>query len=141
MTGPSESERAGPQGRPSSKGYRVLVDRDLCQGHGVCENEAPNVFELAKKATTITVLDDTPPESERAAVEAAVKYCPTHALAVQWLEDRDSEPVDQASSARKTTSQGTERLCEEDDAAMRRLASGSPDPAAAGPLNTEELDE
>ena len=28
---------------------RVVVDLDLCQGHGVCESEAPTVFELAKR--------------------------------------------------------------------------------------------
>ena len=27
-------------------GLRVEVDRDLCQGHGVCESEAPEVFEV-----------------------------------------------------------------------------------------------
>lgn len=67
-------------------GYRVIVDRDLCQGHGVCENEAPNVFHLEDKATTITVLDETPPESERANVEMAVKYCPTHALSIEEIQ-------------------------------------------------------
>ena len=61
---------------------RIEVDRDLCQGHGVCESEAPDVFELAKRASTVTVLDETPPESLRAQVEAAVKYCPTSALKI-----------------------------------------------------------
>ena len=81
-------EREGPEGRPSSteiRRYRIVVDRDLCQGHGVCEGEAPHVFEVAKKATTVTVLDATPPESERAAVEAAVRYCPTHALHIEEI--------------------------------------------------------
>lgn len=67
-------------------GFRVHVDRDLCQGHGVCENEAPNVFRLEDKATTITVLDETPPESERKNVEMAVKYCPTHALSIEEID-------------------------------------------------------
>ncbi len=61
---------------------RIKVDRDLCQGHGVCESEAPDVFELAKRATIVTVLDETPPESLRAQVEAAVKFCPTGALRI-----------------------------------------------------------
>lgn len=65
-------------------GYRVAVDHDLCQGHGVCESEAPAVFSVSK-AGELTVLDETPPESERARVLLAVKYCPTHALKV--LED------------------------------------------------------
>ena len=59
--------------------WRVVVDRDLCQGHGVCENEAPGVFEVSKDAV-LTILDDTP--DDRRAVEAAVKYCPTHALTI-----------------------------------------------------------
>jgi ferredoxin len=58
---------------------RVVVDLDLCQGHGVCESEAPLVFELAKRET-VAILDDAPPEERRAEVEAAVRYCPTSAL-------------------------------------------------------------
>ena len=57
------------------------MDRDLCQGHGVCESEAPAVFEVSKDGV-LTVLQERPPERERRAVEAAVKYCPTHALSI-----------------------------------------------------------
>ncbi|MFN5702895.1 MAG: ferredoxin, partial [Gammaproteobacteria bacterium] len=42
------------------------MDRDLCQGHGVCESEAPAVFSVSK-AGDLTVLDETPPDAERAA--------------------------------------------------------------------------
>jgi sterol 14-demethylase len=61
--------------------WRVVVDRDLCQGHGVCESEAPEVFEVSKDAV-LAVLDDAPGDAQRKAVEAAVKYCPTHALTI-----------------------------------------------------------
>ena len=61
--------------------WRVVVDRDLCQGHGVCESEAPAVFSVSK-AGDLTVLDETPPDDQRGAVAAAVKYCPTHALSI-----------------------------------------------------------
>jgi ferredoxin len=61
---------------------KVVVDRDLCQGHGVCESEAPAVFAVSK-ANVVDVLDTSPPESQRAEVEAAVKFCPTHALKIQ----------------------------------------------------------
>ena len=60
---------------------RIVVDRDLCQGHGVCESEALAVFRVSK-AGALTLLQATPPEAERQAVEAAVKYCPTHALTI-----------------------------------------------------------
>ena len=62
-------------------GWRVVVDRDLCQGHAVCEGEAPEVFSVSK-AGDLTVVDETPSDDQRAAVAAAVKYCPTHALSI-----------------------------------------------------------
>jgi sterol 14-demethylase len=58
---------------------RVTVDADLCQGHGVCESEAPAVFELGKR-NPVVVLDEHPPEDQRAAVEAAVRFCPNAAI-------------------------------------------------------------
>jgi len=62
-------------------GFRIEVDRDLCQGHGVCESEAPGVFEVGPERTVV-VLAGRPGASERRAVELAVKYCPTHALRI-----------------------------------------------------------
>jgi sterol 14-demethylase len=61
--------------------WRIVVDRDLCQGHGVCESEAPGVFEVSK-AGELTVLEERPGDDRRTAAEAAVKYCPTHALTI-----------------------------------------------------------
>ena len=60
---------------------RVVVDRDLCQGHAACEGEAPEVFSVSKKGE-LTIVMEQPPEELRAAVELAVKYCPTHALRI-----------------------------------------------------------
>jgi len=62
-------------------GWRIVVDRDLCQGHGVCESEAPEVFSVSKDAV-LTVVDPTPADAQRPAVELAAKYCPTHALTI-----------------------------------------------------------
>ena len=61
---------------------RVVVDRALCQGHGVCESEAPTVFSVSKKGE-LTVVDEAPGEDLRKQVEAAVKFCPTHALSIE----------------------------------------------------------
>lgn len=58
---------------------RIEVDLDLCQGHANCELEAPGVFSVPKKGL-VRILDQDPPESERAAVTAAIRYCPTQAL-------------------------------------------------------------
>ena len=51
-----------PTGSPDVS-WRIEVDRDLCQGHGVCESEAPAVFSVSK-AGDLTVLDETPPDAE-----------------------------------------------------------------------------
>lgn len=61
--------------------FRVEVDRDLCQGHGVCESEARQVFAVSKKGE-LSILDETPPAELRPLVELAVKYCPTRALRI-----------------------------------------------------------
>ena len=62
---------------------RVRVDFDLCQGHGTCKNEAPNVFDVDEREHRVVVLAEEPPESERENVKRAVKYCPTFALKVE----------------------------------------------------------
>ena len=60
---------------------RVVVDRELCQTHGVCCAEAPGVFRL--EGSELVVLQEHPPESMRAEVKAAVKYCPTKAITIE----------------------------------------------------------
>ncbi len=57
---------------------KIVVDRDLCDGHGMCEAMAHEYFQLDDD--TMTVLDETPPESERDKVHAAVEACPVMAL-------------------------------------------------------------
>lgn len=69
-----------------SEGWRIAVDADLCQGHGVCESEASGLFSVSKQGE-LTVLDQRPPEDSRAAADAAVKFCPTHALSI--VEDSE----------------------------------------------------
>jgi sterol 14-demethylase len=61
--------------------WRIVVDPDLCQSHGVCEAEAPELFEVPKKQQVV-LLNATPPDDARAVAEAAVRYCPTHALSI-----------------------------------------------------------
>ncbi len=61
----------------------VVVDRDLCQGHGMCALEDPDVFAIHRGEDQVTLLDETPSESHRAAVENAVRYCPTTALSIE----------------------------------------------------------
>lgn len=68
-------------------GWRIAVDADLCQGHAVCQSEAPDVFSVSKQGE-LTVLDERPPDDARTAAEAAVRYCPTHALSIVEGDDQ-----------------------------------------------------
>jgi ferredoxin len=61
---------------------RIVVDRDLCDGHGMCEAMAHEYFELDDD-DVMHLLDESPPESERAKVHAAVQACPALALSLQ----------------------------------------------------------
>jgi len=63
--------------------FRVLADTDVCQGHQLCQGEAPSVFGFDKDADVVVVLDETPDESLRAEVSQAVKYCPAFALSIE----------------------------------------------------------
>ena len=60
---------------------RIRVDLDLCQGHGTCAGEAPEVFAVEDDA--VKVLAPEPPPEQHEAVRLAVKYCPTRALSIQ----------------------------------------------------------
>lgn len=62
---------------------RVLADTDLCQGHQMCQGEAPTVFGFDADADVVTLLDAHPDDSLRPAVEAAVRYCPAMALSIE----------------------------------------------------------
>jgi len=78
---PTASNASTTRFATRSTGWRIAVDRDLCQGHAACEGEAPGVFTVSKQGV-VTVLDERPPDDARAAAEAAVRYCPTHALSI-----------------------------------------------------------
>ena len=67
-------------------GYRVEVDLDLCQGHAMCELEAPDYFTVPSRGQ-VEIVNDTAPGGDRAEVEHAVWACPTHALSIKEGED------------------------------------------------------
>ncbi|WP_040778238.1 ferredoxin [Nocardia pneumoniae] len=60
---------------------RVLADLDLCQGHAVCQDEAPDAFHVPKRGK-VEILDAAADSSSRADVQRAVRYCPTQALSL-----------------------------------------------------------
>ena len=62
---------------------KVVADTDLCQGHQMCQGEAPDVFGFDEDADTVTLLDEHPDDFARPLVEAAVRYCPAMALSIE----------------------------------------------------------
>ncbi|WP_099020588.1 ferredoxin [Mycolicibacterium palauense] len=62
--------------------YRIEVDADLCQGHAMCEMEAPDVFTVPRRGT-VEIIDPEPSDDLRADVERAVEMCPTQALLIR----------------------------------------------------------
>lgn len=64
-------------------GFRVVADTGVCQGHQLCQGEAPSVFGFDESADVVVVLDEHPDEALRADVTTAVKYCPAFALSIE----------------------------------------------------------
>jgi ferredoxin len=65
---------------------RVKVDLDLCQGHGMCQEEAPEIFRVVDQPggyARVELLLERPPEELRAKAEAAARYCPNRVLTIE----------------------------------------------------------
>ncbi|MFQ5503172.1 MAG: ferredoxin [Planctomycetota bacterium] len=60
----------------------MIVDSDLCQGHGVCTGEAPEIFELGEDER-VCVIDRTPRRVLRKKAELAARYCPNHVIRIE----------------------------------------------------------
>jgi ferredoxin len=59
----------------------VKVDARLCEGHGICTELAPDVFDLADD-DIVTATDANPAPAHQAAVRAAAAACPRQAITV-----------------------------------------------------------
>jgi sterol 14-demethylase len=69
----------------ATRPFRVCVDLDLCQGHAVCVNDAPEVFDLERTESgedKVVLRMESPPAALREKVETAVRHCPTRALSI-----------------------------------------------------------
>ena len=62
---------------------KVAADLELCQGHQMCQFEAPDVFGLDADEDKVILLDPNPGEDLREQVVRAVKYCPARALSLE----------------------------------------------------------
>lgn len=65
---------------------RIRVDLQLCQGHGVCQEEAPEVFrvvEVPGAYDRVELILESPDEGLREKVVAAVRFCPNQVLSLE----------------------------------------------------------
>jgi ferredoxin len=69
-----------------AKHFRIKADLDLCQGHAMCELEAPDFFRVPKRGK-VEIIDPEPPADARDEVERAVEACPTQALFIQEQQE------------------------------------------------------
>ena len=60
---------------------RILVDRDKCEGLGMCESMAHEFFELDDD-DVMQVLDENPGEEHRKLLHSATQACPVLALSL-----------------------------------------------------------
>ena len=66
-----------------AKRFCIKADMQLCQGHGECAEEAPELFEVdydTEAYPKVRVLQAKPDPALRAKAEAAVRYCPNKVL-------------------------------------------------------------
>lgn len=75
----------GPLPAPAQglRAVRVIADQELCQGHQLCQGEAPDVFGFDEDADSVVLLVERPEEARRSDVTQAVRYCPAFALTIQ----------------------------------------------------------
>ncbi|MFM9035744.1 MAG: ferredoxin [Mycobacterium sp.] len=58
---------------------RVVVDRDRCEGNGICVGIAPELFRLDEDEYAVVTADPVPADQE-ALAEQAIAECPRAAL-------------------------------------------------------------
>lgn len=61
---------------------RIVVEYDLCESNGLCEEAAPELFRLGDD-DNLYVENETPGEELRAKAEEAVRRCPKQAIRIE----------------------------------------------------------
>lgn len=61
---------------------KVSVDLGLCQGHQMCQAEAPGVFAFDEDADQVVLKEEHPEHALARQVDLAAKYCPAMAITV-----------------------------------------------------------
>ena len=74
---------------------RVVIDRDLCQGAGMCALTAPAVFDQSEEDGRVVVLDDEPAPALEEAVTRAAQLCPNGVISLVGLDDGSAPAGDE----------------------------------------------
>ncbi len=61
---------------------KIVVDYDLCEANARCMEVAPDIFKVDEE-DNLHILNESPSDDRRRAVEEAVRLCPRQALAIQ----------------------------------------------------------
>ena len=61
---------------------RVVVNMSQCESNALCMGVAPDIFRLDDD-DILTVLNETPDESDRDRVLEAVRMCPKQAISIE----------------------------------------------------------
>lgn len=61
---------------------KIIIDWDLCQGHGNCTGEAPEVFRLNEEGNLELLMEEAPLSMAKE-LDLAVRYCPTGAIRLE----------------------------------------------------------
>lgn len=62
---------------------KITVNLDVCDAHGACVMEAPDLFALDDDDETVRLLVSEPPEDARKAAERAAQSCPVQAITIE----------------------------------------------------------
>jgi ferredoxin len=61
---------------------RIVLDRDRCEGHGLCEEAAPSLMHLDDDGELVIDREEVG-EADLALANAAVRVCPVAALRLE----------------------------------------------------------
>lgn len=63
---------------------KISVNRDRCEGHGMCEEVAPELFQLDDQGDLILLFDGQDiPKEQRGRAASSVRICPVAALEME----------------------------------------------------------
>lgn len=70
--------------------FRVIVDKDLCQGHGECKAAAPEIFDVTDQGNiydTVEVLAKEPAPGLYEKAKRAEKLCPNGVITIEVIDE------------------------------------------------------